>query len=489
MNWLKKHTPEIHIFCLLIVCYAYFFPRWADWNQNSRLDMVMAIVDQGTFAIDDYYQNTGDYAVFGEHYYCDKAPGLSLLGVPPYWVFKHLVSPEQIEALANRLGRNHAMSGTLIEGGTGLLPQKLYFVLALTFVTFWTVAVPSALLGSLLYVWAGNVTANQRYRIALSLTYGLLTSAFAYSNMYFGHQTVALLLFGSFVIMSRIAKNVLRDRWAVLAGTLMGYAVITEYPSALVVSIIVLFTLFGASGKRRALYLLLGGLPWILVLMAYNDSVFGDPFSIGYRYSALYTWQHARGIISVSLPRLTALWGITFGSYRGLFYITPVLLLSVPGFTLWYRGKLHRMEFHIALCSVIAFFLFNAGSVMWEGGWSVGPRYILPIVPFLSLGLLFFLEAYGAHVWARCTFFILCIWSFVAVWAETIGGQHFPDWRQNPLVSYSIPNLLAGNIARNAGMLLGLPGWLSLGPLLALLLLGFWLLRSTRASGCEPEGC
>ena len=37
------------IFLLLLACYAYVLPRWADWNQNSRLNLVVALVD----AIDD----------------------------------------------------------------------------------------------------------------------------------------------------------------------------------------------------------------------------------------------------------------------------------------------------------------------------------------------------------------------------------------------------------------------------------------------------
>ena len=48
------------LFLLLLFCSTYTFPRWADWNQNSRFDLVLAIVDQGTLCIDDYYQNTDD---------------------------------------------------------------------------------------------------------------------------------------------------------------------------------------------------------------------------------------------------------------------------------------------------------------------------------------------------------------------------------------------------------------------------------------------
>ncbi|HHE73190.1 MAG TPA: hypothetical protein ENL34_13015, partial [Chloroflexi bacterium] len=64
--WLKADTPNERggydrgcwkwqstalIFAALLFCYVYTFPRWADPNQNSRLDLVVAVVDKGTLRI------------------------------------------------------------------------------------------------------------------------------------------------------------------------------------------------------------------------------------------------------------------------------------------------------------------------------------------------------------------------------------------------------------------------------------------------------
>ncbi len=72
------------IFFIALLSYAWFFPRWADPNQNSRLNMVVAVVDDGTFMIDKYVANTVDYAKVDGHYYSDKAPGTAFLGIPIY---------------------------------------------------------------------------------------------------------------------------------------------------------------------------------------------------------------------------------------------------------------------------------------------------------------------------------------------------------------------------------------------------------------------
>lgn len=496
MKWLKRHRCPIYLFLVLLACYAYFFPRWADWNQNSRLDLVLAIVDQGTLCIDDYYHNTGDYALFEGHHYSDKAPGTSFLGVPAYWVFKKVVGVGPVGKLVSRLEANPALTGTLEESGTGLQVSKVYFALALTFVTFCVVSVPSAFLGVLLYLWAGNVTSRPLYRLSVPLIYGLLTNAFPYSNMFFGHQIVATLLFAAFFLVFRIERRELSPAWLPLVGFMLGYAVITEYPSALIAAGLCIYAFLAVPDKRWLIGLILAGLPPGLALMAYNFAIFHTPWPVGYHYSELYTEQHSSGFLSLSYPRPEALWGITFGSFRGLFFISPILLLGVAGLFAWGRsspaqaggteeGQLRgrRLAWWVCLYAVISFFLFNGSSIMWQGGWSVGPRYLLPMLPFLAVGLAFFFKAWGDRPGVRVLTLSLAAWSLFAVWAESISGQHFPDWTPNPLFNYSLPNLIAGNIARNAGMMFGLSGWASLLPLAIGVGIGLYLL----ARGCFRE--
>src|SRR5258708_27750856 len=70
------------IAALLLLAYAYVFSHWADWNQNSRFDLTVAIVHHGTPSIDCCVDNTGDYARGDDRTYTHKAPGLSLRAEP-----------------------------------------------------------------------------------------------------------------------------------------------------------------------------------------------------------------------------------------------------------------------------------------------------------------------------------------------------------------------------------------------------------------------
>jgi len=478
MSWLKRHRSELFIFLVLLTCYSYFLPRWANWSQNSRLDLVLAIVDEGTLSIDNYYQNTGDYFCFnretgeggcdnGGPHYSDKAPGTAFLAVPVYAAARPVLHSSPVRQGLDRLAHGAAFRETLNEEGTGLKTDKIYSAIVLYLVTVVVVSIPSAALGVLIYKFLGIFTQRSGWRVGVALLYGLATNAFPYSGAFYGHQIVAFLLFGAFYLAFLIGQGRVSVRWAILVGLMLGYAVITEYPTALVAGAVFVYTLLVLPKRRWAIGLVLAGLPPGLLLMAYDWAILGTVLPTGYQYSELYKDNvHAQGFLSLVGPNLEALWGITFGSFRGLFFVAPILLLAIPGFVAWWRQRQYRLEWTVCLWAIVSFFLFNGSSVMWHGAFSIGPRYLVPIVPFMTMGLGVFAITGGAHWWAKLLAAVSGTWSLAVIWVETLGGQRFPDWTPNPLFDYSLPKFIAGDIARNLGMGVGLSGHPSLLPLL-----------------------
>ena len=474
----KLNFVAVSLFLVLLACYAYTFPRWADPNQNSRLDMIVAVVDDGTFKIDNYVANTVDYAKVGDHYYSDKAPGTAFLGIPFYAGFKAILNLPAVDRLTDRLANSEAFRATLREDGTGVLKQKVRFALSQVLLTFVVAAVPSALLGVLLFLLAGRMGASTGVSAAIALGYGLLTPAFAYAGAFYGHQLAAALLFGAFYLLfprylpnsdSKTPLPMSAGR-LLLVGALLGYAVVTEYPAALIVVIVFEYAAFKLHRQKQLARML-----WVIAPMAvcaaalliYNNAVFGGPFKLGYNNSELWTREHSVGFMSLNFPHPAAAFGITFGVFRGLFVLSPLLLLAVPGFWRWARTHEFRAEWTVALLATLSMFLFNASSVMWWGGFAIGPRYVLPGLPFMALSLTYALRAHKR--WLAALTAVLFAWSFVATWGLTLAEQAFPsDSLYNPLVQYALPNWIKGNIARNVGTILGLRGPLSLAPLLVL---------------------
>src|SRR5206468_4007071 len=87
---------------------------------------------------------------------------------------------------------------------------------------------------------------------------------------------------------------------------------------------------------------------------------------------------------------------------------------------------------------------------------------------------------------ARPVLIVIVAWSFFAVWTETIGGQVLPDYSSNPLFDFSLPKLVAGDIARNVGMFTGLAGWASLLPLATMMVLIVVVARTRRLPAPAP---
>jgi hypothetical protein len=517
---LRNPRIELALLAILLICYTYIMPRWADWSQNSRLDLVLAIVDGGTLSVDRYYQNTGDYAYFEGHYYLDKAPGPALLGVPVYAAVRPLLHAAPAQRLLERLAHSPAFAGTLKSDGSGLLADKLYQAVVLYILTILLVSIPAAVLGVLLYRLLGLFAIGQGWRVAAVLLYALGTSALPYAGAFYSHQLVAFLLFGAFYVGYGLRHLAMRKAWSIVAGFMLGLALISEYPAALIAAPVALYILAALPTWRWRLGLLAAGAPPLALLMAYDWAIFHTVLPAGYHYSALWQGQHSAGLFSLTYPHPDALWGITFGPMRGLFYVAPVLLLAVAGLLAWpgmsrARGSagawtsalpnplkrvaswrwvapLLQPEFAVCAWATLSFMLFNGSSAMWQGGYGVGPRYVVPMLPFLAAGLGAYAARWG-HAWpARLLAIVAGAWSVAVVWAETLGGQNYPDWSPVPLLQYTLPNLAANNIARNLGMALGLRGWASLAPLaLCLLLAGAVIWRELRAgAGAEshPDG-
>lgn len=458
-----ERAHAVRIFLILLACYVYTFPRWADWNQNSRLDLTVAIVEHGTLSIDCCVSNTGDFAYYDGHTYSDKAPGLSLLAVPVYALFSTATAWGPAERRLMHMAESDALAATLRADGTGLRADKLRFALALTAATVLIVAVPAAVLGAVMFRFLHGFTAAAAPRAIVVLAYGLGTIAFPYAGAFYAHQLVAALLFFAFALGAANAARAAAPWRLALIGALLGYAVISEYPAVLVAAPLGIYCWARTGWRARIGWLVLGALPPLALAGAYHYAIFGTPLPVGYQYSALWQERHQVGFLSLAAPTWNAFWGLTFSPYRGLFFHCPVLLFAAAGLVAASRRPALRAEAAVSAAAVLAFLVFNSASVMWWGGYTIGPRYLVPMLPFLAWPLICIVEPRRR----RPLVIAAAILSGAIVWSLSLAGQHYPEetWRF-PLRDYAWPHLAQGDLARNLGMVVGLRGWSSLLPLL-----------------------
>jgi hypothetical protein len=86
-----------------------------------------------------------------------------------------------------------------------------------------------------------------------------------------------------------------------------------------------------------------------------------------------------------STPLWLGLYGFLFSPYKSIFLYSPILLACLVSFPLFL--KRHRLEGWLLALLVIAHLLLFAKWYMWWGGFAWGPRFLVPLTPFLVITL------------------------------------------------------------------------------------------------------
>lgn len=384
-RWLSPRTGFVLVAALYLLSFPYH-PGLRSPNELCRLWQSRALVDFGTLHINGVLQArgmVGDLSctavvneggvqhlapcvgpdapragVVARWYYPSKAPLLSVLGVPVYWVLEKL------------------------QGQVSEVSQVLWSRL------FVTILPALLLLGLLRRFLAAFV--EPRTADLFTLVYALGTMAFSYAECFLSHQLTAVLLFSSFYC----AWKVERGEWKVwgyaLAGVFAGAAVTAEYTAALGVLCVAAYTVASRWKKwpqlaQAAGLVVLGAAPLLGALLWYHAVVFGGPFVSGYKFlnDAAYMGWHQGGFLGIKLPDLRALLLSFFSPLRGLFALSPFLFVGFFG-AKDVRAK-DRPFFVLLVVLLVTHAYFTSSFTYDSWGWTVGPRHLTGILPFLML--------------------------------------------------------------------------------------------------------
>jgi hypothetical protein len=462
MNFGTKKEALL-VFLLLAFTYAYFYHD-PGWNGNSRLGLTFAMVEEGRLTIDSYHNQeetaTKDKAIYNGHYYTTKAIGSSLVAVLFYF---------PLYKLENLLNVKLALS-------------ELKYVL-----TFFSIGLPSALAGSLMYVLCKQVTGNRFRSYMSTIAINLGTMIFPYSVIFFAHQLAGALLFCAFFLIFQLnlEPNYRRKGILFLIGFLLGYALITEYPVAPIVLVLIayfFYTVFKTGTANRSLAVIppaLGACIPIALTLAYSTSVFGNPISTGYTHSAVpeFQEQQSQALVGIGWPNPKAIFFMTMHPAFGLFWQSPVLIVALIGVWLMWRVSQYRVEALVSIAAFCSLIILYSGFYNWWGGWTFGPRYIIPMLTFLCLPLTLIPKRWFSSVVILGLISIMQM--FIAVsslilipddFYKQIGNLGY--FAYSSIYSYCLHRLLDGEFSTNLGnKFFGLHMWTGLIPPLVIILI------------------
>ncbi len=500
--------PVAFVFGLALILFAAFpyFERVRNANELPRLIQSMSLAESGEWAIDGPSRRglaTGpDVARSPEdgRLYPNKPPGASVVGALAFKAATLGVDPETGPSLRRFTWWARAFGG--------VLPVLVFAGLA------WIRLAPR---------FGAPVAAASITAVVLG------TPLFSYARLFYGHALAAALLYAGVLALERGAAARTRPGrggvvgvaaggwgplvWLGFGGALAAAAITVEYGAAfagLPIALALVWPVFAApDGELRtraglgAGVALAGACVPVVMLAAYQHAVFGSALATGYHHAADpgFAALHGRGLLGLGAPRWENVRIHLLSPNTGLAVWSPLCVVGVGGLALGLRSSTPGLRSStLRARSALRLGIFGVVLAMglglsFQGGWRVGPRYLVVALPMLTLGFAEALSRARNATWGPG-------WSL----ALAVGLGAIMGWSlwTNSLAATLWPHLDPTNIAEPFGAVLlplwrigpgpyGLPQWAEWGlhaSVFAPVVLGLgvlaWSLGEPRESSAHP---
>jgi hypothetical protein len=489
-------------------------------NEFVRVFTVMALVESGTFRIDEQVATFGwvnDMArVKGkddgrDHYYMVKAPAVVYAGVPGYFVFSKIVAPILGKTYPGVTGGKTGPNAALVTPPP-TQEERLWWLRGAT----WSMRIFGSQIPCFLFLlWLERYlrafTRDPAIRYIAVAAAGLGTNYLAYTHMFASHSQYAAVAFLAFATIERerrlaqgdIAK--MRPSRALFAGFCTSLCVALEYHALFMTILMSLwatvvfwsprqallrvaglvpglrsvrrFIPVGASlTPTRILAFAFGGLLNVPHVMYFHWTAYGDPFTPGHQQleTAHFAAEHKMGLWGIMWPTWDRIKALAIDPGFGFFGMSPFMwigLFGVPFLLFSPKGPpSHRSQLRTAsvvwpaLMAIV--FGVNAGFVEWRAGWTVGPRYLVVCAPFFAFGAALALERFAGssrprRALARGIGGGLALASVLSIGTVGLVYDTLPETIARPFAQFTIPMVWTGLVPYHVGEWFG---WTSTAP-------------------------
>ena len=450
---------NILFFLIHLIAYGYFFEP-NNWNSNSRYGLTMAMVERGTLSVDAYHAtpgwNTGDVSFFEGHYYSDKPPGTSLLGALFFW---------PIHALSQ-------LAGTALE----IFGIKY-------FISFTSIALPSALGALLVFLVAQKIAGNIGMAFWASIAVTLGTIFWPFATTFMNHSLTSTLIFGAFFLGFQFysADKVPDRRRLFLIGLMMGFGFITDYAAAFVIIWVLGYLLYKGCQRGRLVesffWIGFGSAIAISPALIYNFMIFHTPFASAYSYLVdnRFASGMSKGLMGIGWPDWKVMLYLTIHPTMGILWESPVLMLAVPVY-LKIASQKYKAELLMTLGIVFSMLVMLSGYYIWWDGEIFAPRHLTTIMLFMVIPLASL--ASRIKPWLIVSTIFSALQMFLAVsttlfvsdsWAEKLNQLPlFDTLRYSILYNTLLPLFLSADLSSNLGKKLFTNPYVSLLPFVLL---------------------
>jgi hypothetical protein len=197
-----------------------------------------------------------------------------------------------------------------------------------------------------------------------SLCFAAGTIAMVYVRTFYADPLLSLL------VAAGIYFAFVRTNRAILLAALMALLAVLAKPTGILLApALSAYLLMKKSPARISLIPALGGGVGLLLYFVYNFIRFANPLTFGQPLSFSFS----------ALPQGVA--GLLFSPGRGIVWYSPPVLLAIPAVRKAWKTK--STETLLIAGLFLGFLGLHSFYENWHGGWSWGPRYLLPTLPGL----------------------------------------------------------------------------------------------------------
>src|SRR5258706_612421 len=375
-------------------------------NSTSRYALTESIVNNHAFSFTNNLAAfaSPDLVQYNGRYFSIFTPGVSFLGVPFY-----------------------------IVGSLFGIPQIATYslILLLALINFWLIAKIASKFGASIFM-----------SLLSGFAFLFGTDAFPYALTFTQHHaSVTLILLGFLMLFE---KRMLIK--AIVLGLCFGAALLMDIPNAFIMLPILIYALLQSvkvseteklarfSVDLKILGFGLGILPLLILFGYYNYALTGSFTKLGQTIgrvdypSGTIKIKEATPIIkepdsggpriSISLPfdtrkQMSGLYTPLITDERGWLFYSPVLAIGILGLILAFRESKNKEYRGIIITAGsiagITILMYSMFGDPW-GGWSFGPRYLIPAAAIVSIGIGFAIQKFKNKLYILGLFFVIMLY-------------------------------------------------------------------------------
>lgn len=258
-----------------------------------------------------------------------------------------------------------------------------------------------ALCAFILFKIALLIGAVKKQAYLVSIFFGLTSYSFVFAQSTYEHH------FEMFFILLSVYFSLKKDtnHAGLLSGLMLSLGLVFRTTSILAVPAILLLQKNNNERLKVLMSLTIG----VVFVLLYNYYRFGNPLETG--YSLAWSLAHSDKFDFWSFSGFPdAFFGFLFSPGKGLIFFSTTIVIALFGIkTFW---KKQRLIFYAILLISAAYLIIFSLNFAWHGSiWSYGPRYILPIIPFLYLPIIYL----KPHKWVFVTLLLAFILQIVLI--------------------------------------------------------------------------